>query len=682
MKPAIPSLAWLSGVSMFAYVLACSEVCSRAAEVKWTQLSSKHGDFPTPGPSTQQTGSLIADLDKDGIKDLVLSIRKVAPAVVWYRRTGKSWERLVIEKDFLTVEAGGAFHDIDGDGDVDIVFGGDWQSSEVWWWENPYPAFDPGTPWTRHLIKKGGKTQHHDQVFGDFKGTGQKQLAFWNQQAKTLFLADIPNDPRHTVPWPAAPVFSGEAGEGESGAARYAEGTAAADIDGDGKADLLAGNYWFKHVTGGKFIPIKVGTIGGRIAAGKFKSGPYQQIVIAPGDGIGPLKWYDCTGHPTNSTGWVGQDLAGRDLIHGHTLEIGDIDHDGNLDIFAAEMAKWTEAKKEPDNPNAEAFIFYGDGKGHFRKTTLAIGQGWHEGRVADLDGDGDEDILNKPYRWEAPRVDVWLNNGTGPRKHAGTGGSFKGPLGLQLYSLRHHFQKNVPLSLDHVQRFGFVEIEGGADYGYGNGRFGKMLQAHGLNLICSFSEYKALRDDMEGVIAKAKQFGARYVVCAWIPHAKGQFSEQDCRDAAAVFNNAGEKLRAAGLRFAYHLHGFEFQPYQDGTLFDLMAAQTKPELVAFEMDVFWVAHGGADPVGLMRKYGNRFELMHVKDLKKGVKGDLTGNAPDEWSVPIGQGQVDWPALLREAQRAGLKHYFIEDESLEAIDQIPQSLRYLEQISF
>jgi sugar phosphate isomerase/epimerase len=171
-------------------------------------------------------------------------------------------------------------------------------------------------------------------------------------------------------------------------------------------------------------------------------------------------------------------------------------------------------------------------------------------------------------------------------------------------------------------------------------------------------------------------------VVCAWIPHERGKFSEQNCREAAEVFNRAGEKLRAAGLRFAYHLHGFEFQPYEDGTLFDLMAALTKPELVTFEMDVFWVVHGGADPVKLMRKYGPRFELMHVKDLKRDVKGNLTGNAPDEWSVPIGQGQVDWPALLREAKRAGLKHYFIEDESLDAIDQIPQSLRYLEQVRF
>src|SRR5262249_37164235 len=149
----------------------------------------------------------------------------------------------------------------------------------------------------RHVIKNDGATQHHDQVVGDFKGTGQPQLAFWNQGAKTIFLADIPADPRHTEPWPRVAIFSGQAGEtGDQGAFRYAEGMAAADIDGDGKVDLLAGNYWFKHTGGNQFRPIKVGSIGGRIVAGKLKSGKFPQIVIAPGDGVGPLKWYECTG--------------------------------------------------------------------------------------------------------------------------------------------------------------------------------------------------------------------------------------------------------------------------------------------------------------------------------------------------------------------------------------------------
>lgn len=387
------------------------------AAVSWQHLSSAKGDLPVPGESKQQTAVVVGDFDQNGVNDFILGFRQKAPALVWYRRQANGWERLVIEKDYLTIEAGGAVFDIDGDGDLDVVFGGDWQSSEVWWWENPHPKHDPNVSWKRRTIKQGGGRQHHDQAFGDFKGAGKPQLAFWNQGAKTIFLADIPADPRAVRAWPLTPIFNGTAGEqGDKGAFRYAEGISAADVDGDGKVDLLAGNLWFKHLGGNQFKACQIAEVGGLIFAGRFKPGKCLQIVISPGDGMGPLRFYECVGDPTDTRSWRGRDLVGRNLIHGHSLQLGDINRDGRLDIFAAEMAKWGN-KPEPDHPGATAWIFYGDGAGNFSRTEFVKGQGFHEARLADLDGDGDLDVLNKPYTWEAPRVDVWLNLGAVPER-------------------------------------------------------------------------------------------------------------------------------------------------------------------------------------------------------------------------------------------------------------------------
>lgn len=381
-----------------------------ASDLRWQHLSSTTGDLPVPGTSTQQTAAVVADLDKSGRNGFVLGFRKVAPALVWYRPAGKGWDRYVIEKEFLTIEAGGAVCDIDGDGYPDLVFGGDWQSNCLWWWRNPGKDWKPDVSWERHTIKRSGKTQHHDQCFADFKGTGRPQLAYWNQGARTLFVADIPANPREVEEWPAEQVFTGSAGEGPG---KYAEGMSAYDVDGDGRPELLAGNYLFKYAAPGKWTAVKIGDIGGLIFAGKFiKDAPHPQIVIAPGDGSGPVKWYECKGDPLDSASWVGHDLVGRPMVHPHSLQVADIDGDGNLDIFVAEMAKWSETRKDPDNPNAQAFIFYGDGKGGFRKTVFQTGMGFHEVRVADLNGDGRPDILSKPYNWETPRVDVWLNLG------------------------------------------------------------------------------------------------------------------------------------------------------------------------------------------------------------------------------------------------------------------------------
>lgn len=155
-----------------------------ASGLRWRHLSSRHGDLAVPGTSTQQTGAVIGDLAGDGLNGFVLSFRQKAPALVWYRRSKTGWDRYVIDDAFLTVEAGGVVYDIDGDGHSDILFGADWQGGDVWWWMNPGPPYDPGKSWKRYTVKRGGGTQHHDQVIADFKGTGKPQLVFWNQGAK------------------------------------------------------------------------------------------------------------------------------------------------------------------------------------------------------------------------------------------------------------------------------------------------------------------------------------------------------------------------------------------------------------------------------------------------------------------------------------------------------------------
>lgn len=262
-----------------------------------------------------------------------------------------------------------------------------------------------------------------------------------------------------------------------------------------------------------------------------------------------------------------------------------------------------------------------------------------------------------------------------------GTGPSFQGPLGLQLYSLRDQFAKDVPGTLQKVKEYGFKYVELAGTYNLSPEQFKKDLDAAGIEAVSGHFAFERFRDDIEGVAREAQALGLQYVGCAWIPH-QGDFDEKQCRAAIDVFNKAGEALAKHNLKFFYHTHGYEFQPYGTGTLFDLLMQETKPKWVHYEMDILWIVHPGQDPAALLKKYGKRFALMHVKDLRKGVKSDLTGGTDVRNDVVLGTGQIDLPATLKAAKKAKVKWYFIEDESPTAAEQIPQSIKYLEQVRF
>jgi len=249
--------------------------------------------------------------------------------------------------------------------------------------------------------------------------------------------------------------------------------------------------------------------------------------------------------------------------------------------------------------------------------------------------------------------------------------------IGLQLYSLRNEFKTDVPGTLDLIEDWNIREIEGGGTYGMSMDEFKKLLKENKLKMVSVGADYNQLQNDLQSVIDNAKAFGAKYVVCFWIPHDGDEFTIDNTKDAVNVFNAAGKRLAENGLSLCYHPHGYEFRPYEGGTLFDYLVTNTDPKYLNFEMDVFWVKHPGQDPVALLKKYPKRFLLMHLKDRAHGTPGNQNGKADVETNVVLGTGDVGIEAVMREAKKAGVKHYFIEDESSHSVTQIPKSLTYL-----
>ena len=250
-------------------------------------------------------------------------------------------------------------------------------------------------------------------------------------------------------------------------------------------------------------------------------------------------------------------------------------------------------------------------------------------------------------------------------------------PLGVQAYTYRHTFPKDVAATLDTIKALGFTEMEGGVPQGLTAEAYRKMLDQRGIKMPATGAGYEQIVADPMSVVTMAKALGASYVMVAWIPHQKGNFTLDNAKKAVADFNRVGKILKDNGLTLCYHDHGYEFQPYQNGTLLDYIIQQTDPRYVSFEMDILWTQFGGGDPVALLTKYGNRWKLMHLKDLKKGVKGDLTGGTPPENDVVLGDGQLDMPAILKAAKKVGIQHYFVEDESNHEDLQVPRSIAYL-----
>jgi sugar phosphate isomerase/epimerase len=255
--------------------------------------------------------------------------------------------------------------------------------------------------------------------------------------------------------------------------------------------------------------------------------------------------------------------------------------------------------------------------------------------------------------------------------------------IGLQMGSVGKQAKADLQGTLKKLNEWGIRELEGGLPQGMEAADYVRLLNENNLTLVAVGAGFEELEKDPQKISDRAKSLGAKQVICYWIPHTGDDFTIEDAKKGVAVFNKAGEVLAKNGLALGYHAHGYEFRPHESGTLFDYMAKNLDPRFANFQMDVFWIKQSGTDPVALLNKYPDRFISMHLKDRLKGMPDSNNGRADvEKANVVLGTGDVNIEAIVKAGHKAGIKHYFIEDESSRQFEQVPQSAAYLKTIKF
>lgn len=227
---------------------------------------------------------------------------------------------------------------------------------------------------------------------------------------------------------------------------------------------------------------------------------------------------------------------------------------------------------------------------------------------------------------------------------------------GLQLYTLRADFPKDPKGVLKQVAGFGYKQVESfegpkGIFWGMTNKEFKEYLDDLDMKIVSSHCD---INKDLEKKAAEAAAIDMKYLIC---PYLGAQKTLDDYKKKAELFNQCGETCKKAGIRFAYHNHDYSFVQLDGQFPQDVIMNNTDPSIVDYEMDIYWVVTAGQDPITWLKKYPNRFTLSHVKDRKKGAAA-----TDKDASVIVGQGSIDWPVVLKEAEKQGMKYYIVEQE--------------------
>ena len=256
-------------------------------------------------------------------------------------------------------------------------------------------------------------------------------------------------------------------------------------------------------------------------------------------------------------------------------------------------------------------------------------------------------------------------------RVAAAAGGHRLDRIGVQLYTVRTLLEQDFEGTLEAVAEIGFHQVEFHDYFGREPEQVRELLERLGLDAPAAHFPWKSFREDPDAVIETAKAVGHRYALLAWLPP-EDRSTLAQYRDLAAFCNELGAACRSAGLKFAYHNHDFELQSLEGQVPFEVLLDETDPELVEFEIDLFWITKGGHDPLAYFDSHPGRFTLCHLKDM--GADREMT---------EVGAGRLDFASIFARREQAGLKYYFIEhDQPADPLASIEASLDYVAALEF
>lgn len=230
---------------------------------------------------------------------------------------------------------------------------------------------------------------------------------------------------------------------------------------------------------------------------------------------------------------------------------------------------------------------------------------------------------------------------------------------------------RDVPATLARLAYIGYKEVEFAGYYDHKPQQIRDLLNSNGLTAPSTHVPITAIEANPSQLFADAHTMGHEWLT---VPMLMDRPTSADgWKGVAERFNAVGRQVKAAGLRFAYHNHNMEFRPLGETLPYDILLQNTDPDLVSYEMDLYWVTKANQDPMAYLRKYPGRFKMFHVKD---------SSPAPARNMMDVGSGTIDFAKIFAVAA-PNIEHYFVErDDTTNPFGTAAASFRYLHDLTF